>query len=143
MKLIKKYKVDYGHCLTLHDGKCRNLHGHTAEIVVTLEGKVDARTGMIMDFGKMQWLEELVNQIDHAVVVDTNNKELSNLIAANNMKAYFVPQQSTAELICVVLADQIKAKMEQLGVLTQGIKLLSLSFAESPDSIVVWEEGKD
>lgn len=49
--LIVKTRFEAAHFLPCHNGKCKNLHGHTWEIIVRLRGKVDPKTGMVMDFG--------------------------------------------------------------------------------------------
>jgi 6-pyruvoyltetrahydropterin/6-carboxytetrahydropterin synthase len=69
--VCKEFSFDAAHELPLHDGKCRNLHGHTYRVAVTVsqdsligEGP---KSGMVIDFGDLQeiWDEKLKPLVDH------------------------------------------------------------------------------
>jgi 6-pyruvoyltetrahydropterin/6-carboxytetrahydropterin synthase len=61
-----KVKFDSAHRLLKHEGKCKNLHGHTwiAEIWIDGDRKED---GMIEDFGKIsKYIDEV---FDHRAIL--------------------------------------------------------------------------
>lgn len=68
--VTKILTFDAAHSLPDHEGKCRNIHGHTYSLEVTVEGPV--QTGgpadrMVMDFGRLrEEMERLVvDPLDH------------------------------------------------------------------------------
>jgi 6-pyruvoyl tetrahydropterin synthase/QueD family protein len=69
------FKTSTAHRLFKHEGKCKNLHGHTYEITITLSPKLAYcfldKQGMVIDFGEVKetfglWLDQ---HLDHAVVL--------------------------------------------------------------------------
>jgi len=58
--------------LPRHPGKCRELHGHSYELVVTVEGPVEPGSGMVVDFSDLKRVvrEEVVDRLDHRSVND-------------------------------------------------------------------------
>jgi 6-pyruvoyltetrahydropterin/6-carboxytetrahydropterin synthase len=66
--LVKTFHFDAAHRLpNLPEGhKCRRLHGHTFRLEVAVEGEVDPRTGMVMDYGEIKAVAgPVVEQLDH------------------------------------------------------------------------------
>ncbi len=64
-KVSKVFYFDAAHRVKEHAGKCKNLHGHTYKLVVTLEGKV--ASGMVMDFDEVKKIvNPIVERYDHA-----------------------------------------------------------------------------
>ncbi|MHB1343467.1 MAG: 6-carboxytetrahydropterin synthase QueD [Thermoleophilia bacterium] len=68
--VTKILTFDAAHSLPEHEGKCRNIHGHTYTMEVTAEGPVHhggPRDQMVMDFGDLRaHLERLVVEpLDH------------------------------------------------------------------------------
>ena len=51
--ITREYRWEMGHALWLHQGKCYHPHGHNYRMEVEVSGPVDERTGMVMDFGKL------------------------------------------------------------------------------------------
>lgn len=59
------------HSLPNHQGRCRNLHGHTYTLEVTVEGAIredGPAAGMVLDFADLeQAIEDLVlSRLDHS-----------------------------------------------------------------------------
>lgn len=52
--ISKEFRFEAAHKLPLHDGKCRNLHGHSFIGIATLQSNVliesGAKSGMVMDY---------------------------------------------------------------------------------------------
>lgn len=72
MKVTKEVTFDSAHLLSNYLGKCRNLHGHTYKLQVTLEGKLNKdgnEQDMVMDFNTMKSLiDTVLNSFDHAII---------------------------------------------------------------------------
>lgn len=67
MRIRRRFRFEAAHRLPRHPGKCRNLHGHSYCLVVTVERPVDPVTGMGMDFADLKLVvgREVVERLDH------------------------------------------------------------------------------
>jgi 6-pyruvoyltetrahydropterin/6-carboxytetrahydropterin synthase len=81
MKVGKTFTFDAAHHLPGYNGPCANVHGHTYHLTVEVEGEVDPKTGMVVDFGFVKDLVKsiLVQGYDHADL----NEKLENPTAEN------------------------------------------------------------
>ncbi len=55
-----------------HEGKCRELHGHSYEVVISVERPVDESSGMVIDFSDLKRIvrREVIDKLDHRCVND-------------------------------------------------------------------------
>ncbi len=67
MRLDVEFYFAAAHRPPRYDGPCFRQHGHNYRFFVSLEGEVDPRTGMIIDFGlvKQAVQEEVMARVDH------------------------------------------------------------------------------
>jgi len=67
MKISKTFAFDAAHHLPDYKGPCANPHGHTWQVEVVLEGEINKKTGMIMDFGIIKKIVQtkVLNLYDH------------------------------------------------------------------------------
>jgi 6-pyruvoyltetrahydropterin/6-carboxytetrahydropterin synthase len=101
-------------------GKCNNPHGHghNYELEVTVQGKIDPRTGMIMDLG-------LLMQIVHAEVIERfDHKHL------NQDTREFQALNPTGENIVKVIWDLLKPKL--------GARLIRVGLWETPKNFFAY-----
>jgi len=64
-------KFDAGHHLPNYEGKCNRPHGHTWAVRVEVKGYVNAKTGMVIDFGLLKKkLNEVLDKFDHYYLND-------------------------------------------------------------------------
>jgi len=81
MKTVLGYMTTFhaAHKLSMHTGKCKNLHGHTYRLLVEVEGhpnynRHDPSYGMIIDFKELkQIVEGVVEKVDHTYLNDSTN----------------------------------------------------------------------
>jgi len=90
MKLQTEITIAGAHHLPRYDGPCKNNHGHSWRIIVTLDGKPDTKTGMMMDFKN---IKQIINTLDH-----------------QNINDFVV--NPTAENICLFLLDKIAKEID-------------------------------
>ncbi|MFH1101078.1 MAG: 6-carboxytetrahydropterin synthase QueD [Methanobacteriota archaeon] len=66
MKIGKEFYFDAAHHLPHHQGKCKNLHGHTYKLEVVVEDKVK-KDGMVIDFAVLKTVvqSEVLEKLDH------------------------------------------------------------------------------
>lgn len=130
------------HALYGHDGPCRNIHGHTYHLEVTIRGEAlresgDARDGMVMDFAELKWLvqREIIQHFDHALVLNKNSPHAA--LAENpycSGKLVLVPYQPTCENL---LAD-FKCRLEHH--FNAHLQLVSMRLCETPSSYAEWKK---
>jgi len=128
------------HVLQDYDGPCRNIHGHSYRLFVTLEGfpsqkKGDPKTGMVMDFSDLKKIveKEIIKVFDHAVALSSSFKSsgagFSDEIFGNIV---FLDYQPTCENLVADFALRIK------GNLPSEVDLHSLRLYETATSYAEW-----
>ena len=89
IRLTKEFSFEAAHALEGYDGACREIHGHSYRLFVTVKGRPCAdeshpKCGMVMDFGDLKRIvgEEVVSRLDHAFVLRRSpaNEELARLL---------------------------------------------------------------
>ena len=85
--MTKSFRFEAAHQLPWHPGKCRNLHGHSYRLDVTVEGPLDAN-GVVVDFDELEAhvRAEVVNRYDHSFLNDLIDNPTAELIAADAWK---------------------------------------------------------
>ncbi|MFA5418383.1 MAG: 6-carboxytetrahydropterin synthase [Bacteroidales bacterium] len=142
VRITKEFKFEMAHALKGYDGPCRNIHGHSYELLVTLSGtpitdEKNPKLGMIMDFGDLKKIvrEAVIDEFDHACVL--NEKMPAKLIVElreHFEKIILLPYQPTSELMIVDMAERIKEK------LPSELKLKYLLLRETVTSYAEWFE---
>lgn len=66
VSITKVFTFDCAHHLNEYEGKCKNIHGHTYKLEVTLKGVPDSK-GLVMDFHDLNDIikDQIIEQIDH------------------------------------------------------------------------------
>ena len=92
-RIRKEFKFEAAHDLPNHDGKCRNLHGHSYRYEVFLVGEVPVRAtdhpkeGMLVDFSDVSAVAKKIHAlIDHTYLNDSAKMHLHvGIPTAENM----------------------------------------------------------
>lgn len=146
IRITKEFKFETGHALYGYDGLCKNVHGHSYKLSVTVSGTPisdpkNKKYGMVMDFGD---LKKIVNKIivepfDHATVLNVNSphKELADYMEAQGHKIVRVKYQPTSEMIIIDFANKIKSK------LPNNIILKCLILRETETCYAEWHAEND
>ena len=129
MELTKTFSFDMAHRLSFHKGKCRNLHGHTYRMEVTLSGDED-ENGMVIDFNDMKAIimDNVVDVLDHATVIYEKDELLMNAFP-KVLKHVIFPTEVTAENLCKWCA----ARLEEAGLMIKQVAIW-----ETPSSKAVY-----
>lgn len=105
--ISKQFRWEMGHRLPLHDGLCKNVHGHSYEAHVILSGEPDA-SGMVMDYFDLKTIvQPLIDELDHCFLLDDSDTVMHAFFAQHPMKIVRVPFPSTAENIARMLAERV------------------------------------
>ncbi|KGQ30112.1 6-carboxy-5,6,7,8-tetrahydropterin synthase [Gallibacterium genomosp. 2] len=79
LKVAKEFSFDMAHLLDGHDGKCKNLHGHTYKLQVIVSGETEnsgAKKGMVIDFADLKKVvnDLIISPMDHAFIYDQSSE---------------------------------------------------------------------
>jgi 6-pyruvoyltetrahydropterin/6-carboxytetrahydropterin synthase len=141
IRITKQFNFETGHALYGYDGKCRNVHGHSYKLSVTVIGTPITDTshvklGMVIDFGDLKKIvkEEIVDQFDHATIFNKNTPhlELAKELTARGHNVILADYQPTSENMVIDFSSKIKAR------LPKNIKLHSLKLQETETSFAEW-----
>lgn len=141
IRITKQFSFETGHALYGYDGKCRNVHGHSYKLDVTVIGEPisnpsHVKHGMVIDFTDLKQIvkEEIVNVFDHATVFNKNTPhvELANELKQRGHNVLLVDYQPTSEMMILDFAAKIKQR------LPQNISLHSLKLQETATSYAQW-----
>lgn len=141
IRITKEFTFETGHALHGYDGLCKNVHGHSYKLAVTLIGTpIDdvaaVKNGMLIDFSDLKKIvkREIVDPFDHATVlnVTTPHKELADEMESRGHKVVRVDYQPTCELMLVDFAAKIKDK------LPASVTLYSMRLRETGTAFAEW-----
>lgn len=140
IRLTKEFSFEAAHALGGYDGPCREIHGHSYRLFVTIKGRPstdpqDPKQGMVMDFGVLKKIvnEEIISQLDHALVLrSTSDEKLRNILAEQFENVVEVDYQPTCENMLEDFARRILAR------LPEGVTLHSLRLHETASSYAEW-----
>lgn len=117
IRITKQFTFETGHALYGYDGKCRNVHGHSYKLSVTVVGTPITDTqhvklGMVIDFGDLKKIvkEEIVNPFDHATVFNKNTPhvELADELSDRGHKVILADYQPTSENMVIDFAAKLR-----------------------------------
>ena len=141
IRITKQFNFETGHALYGYDGKCKNVHGHSYKLSVTVIGKPitdtsNVKYGMVIDFSDLKKIvtEEIVDQFDHATVFNQNTPhiELAKELSSRGHHVILVDYQPTSENMVIDFAKKINDR------LPSQIQLHSLKLQETDSSFADW-----
>ncbi len=143
IRLTKIFEFDAAHALWNYDGKCKNIHGHTFKLEVTLIGEPinspgHPKDGMVMDYGDLKQIvkQYIIDQYDHHFIYNANSphKDVDYSIAGFDALRP-LPFQPTSELMLLEFVDILKKH------LPDNVELYSVRLWETPTSYAEWVKG--
>lgn len=140
IRVTKEFSFEMAHALRNYDGPCRNVHGHSYRLFVTLSGvPVDdpdnPKNGMVIDFTDLKRIvkKEIVSIFDHAVTVNRlYENEKMEMFGKMFGNLVLVDYQPTCENLVSDFAVRI------LPHLPSGVNLYSLKLYETATSYAEW-----
>lgn len=140
IRISKEFTFDMAHALLGYDGLCRNIHGHSYTLVVTVIGtptqdESSPKVGMLIDFKDLKNIikKQIIDRFDHALVLNSASpKDLVAILIKNYDKITLLDYQPTTENLIADMAGQIK------DLLPENLKLFSLRLRETPTSYAEW-----
>lgn len=137
VRITKEFRFEMAHVLWKYDGLCKNIHGHSYLLAVTVlgdivENELDVKQGMVMDFSDLKVIvkEEIVDVMDHALAVNEKSPHVE--VGAYTERIIALPYQPTCENMVVDFAARIK------GRLPAHLQLWSIKLYETATSYAEW-----
>lgn len=144
IRITKQFTFETGHALYGYDGKCKNVHGHSYKLSVTVIGSPNTdnnhvKYGMVIDFSDLKKIvqEEIVAIFDHATVFNKNTPhvELAKELENRGHHVILVDYQPTSENMVIDFANKIRKR------LPENIELFSLRLQETDSSFAEWYQS--
>ena len=138
IRITKEFKFEMAHALYGYDGLCKNIHGHSYRLWVSIRGEVmnrrgEKKDGMVMDFDILKSIvkPDIIDKYDHSLVLNANTEHAKIDLSAFE-KVFLLPYQPTSENLVVDFAEQIKRK------LPTNIELYKVVLSETATSFAEW-----
>jgi len=140
VRVTKIFRFEMAHALWGYDGLCKNIHGHSYVLKVTVSGtpiedQEDIKLGMVIDFGDLKRVvnQYIVDKFDHSLVLNKkapvdNFKDVKEMF---DRKTWF-DFQPTAENLVVHFAGLLQSH------LPLNIQLHSVRLYETVNSYAEW-----
>ena len=91
-------------------GKCYDIHGHNYELFVTVTGKVQKKSGFVIDLKDLKKViqKNIIEKLDHNMINDVD---------------FMKGQIATTENLCIAIWNQLYKPVQQLGATLYKIKI--------------------
>ena len=128
------------HALLGYDGLCKNIHGHSYTLVVTVKGSPirddkSPKNGMLIDFKDLKEMikQQIISRFDHALLLNSRTPpDLLEIMMKNYDKIVLLDYQPTTENLIADMAGRI------IKLLPENLILHSLFLRETPTSYAEW-----
>jgi len=141
IRVTKSFNFETAHALYGYDGKCKNIHGHSYKLFVTVKGtpiqdSSNPKFGMVIDFGDIKKIvkAEVVDKFDHAILLNVNSphKELGENLMKEGHKVIFTDYQPSCENMLIDMVNLIGPQLNKM------VELQSIRLHETETSYAEW-----
>ncbi|MDO5759647.1 MAG: 6-carboxytetrahydropterin synthase [Bacteroidota bacterium] len=140
IRITKEFHFEMSHCLNNYDGACKNIHGHSYKLFVTLRGEPSKEEnsssyGMVMDFTELKKIvkQNILDIYDHSLVIEKNSPFICAVKQMDTKKS-IVDFQPT----CENLVLHFKRILEDL--LPKQVDLYKIVLYETASSCAEWNK---
>jgi 6-pyruvoyltetrahydropterin/6-carboxytetrahydropterin synthase len=142
VRVTRMFRFEMAHALWGYDGLCKNIHGHSYVLKVTVMGTPvedpgDTKLGMVIDFGDLKRLvnKHIVDVFDHSLILNEKApvEKFAEIQHMFDRKTWF-SFQPTAENLVIHFAGILKAH------LPENVRLHSVRLYETVNSYAEWLE---
>ena len=138
IRLTKEFKFEMAHALYGYDGRCKNIHGHSYRLWVTVKGKIyknanHPKNGMVVDFDVIKKIVKphIIEKFDHSLVLNGTTSH-ANIDLTAFEKVYYLPYQPTSENLVLDFSKIIRNQ------LPENCKLHKIVLSETATSYAEW-----
>lgn len=140
IRVTKEFHFEMAHALYGYDGPCKNIHGHSYKLSVSIIGKINnqeghPKKGMVVDFTDLKKIVnvQIIDQFDHTLVLNANSPH-KEFVKKENIfeKIILVDYQPTCENLLLDFVKKLKPH------LSSTVKLHHLRLSETSTSCAEW-----
>lgn len=147
--ISKSITIEMGHRLQNHNGKCRNLHGHSYKLELFINGPIQTSgpgEGMVIDFSIVKAAMQKIDFIfDHVLCLQYNDPLLMLFDEAHN-SAYYATKFTSDPYVSIQASNQkivlvdLPPTAEVLASIWLAMMVKYFNMADDIDmSLKVWE----
>ncbi len=134
LSITKEFRFEAAHLISNHGGACKNLHGHSYILYVTVSaGELD-KQDMVIDFKLLKSIvkEQVLDHFDHALILKKNDKNEA-LKTLMEQKIFWFDHEPTVERMLLFIRDALT------HTLPSAVQLHKLKLYETASSFGEWE----
>jgi len=140
VRVTKVFTFDMAHALFGYDGPCKNIHGHTYHLHVTVAGKInqtpgDPSQGLVIDFSVIKQITaaKVISKFDHSLVLHKDAPySIDGFLHENFEKVILLHVQPSCENLMMHFKSLITED------LPAHVTLVKLRLEETPTSYAEW-----
>ena len=141
VRVTKSFNFETAHALYGYDGKCKNIHGHSYKLFVTIKGVPiqdvsNPKFGMVIDFGDIKKIvkSEVIDLFDHTILLNVNSphKELGESLAKEGHQVIFTEYQPSCENMLIDMVARLQPHFQG------SAELQSIRLHETETSYAEW-----
>lgn len=140
--VCKEVTFDCAHMLSGHEALCKNLHGHTYKVQVSVTNEQIAEgpsIDMVIDFKHLKEAiaKSIMDKFDHAIIFSSHKfrneaeEDLFEWACKHNMRLFEMPRRTTAEDMALFFRELIMQDLTDIGYTPMNI---SIRVYETPTS---------
>lgn len=122
IEVVKEFEFAAAHFLPDYNGECKKMHGHNYLLQLGVKGKVDEKTGMVLDFATLK-------KVGDGLIIDILDHKLLNVVKDHS----FPCEKPTAENMVI----WIKNLVTQTGFLPD---ISFIRLYETPHNYAEWRK---
>ena len=137
IRITKEFDFETAHALDGYEGKCKDIHGHSYHLKVTLIGVPSSDIclsdcGMVIDFGDIKKIvrEHIYEEFDHRLILRQDSRFKG--IEESNSRTRYVDYQPTCENMLIDIVQMIQTYLKG------DVKLHSAFLRETATSYAEW-----
>ena len=141
IRLTKEFSFEAAHALEGYDGRCREIHGHSYRLYITIKGEPESnpespKYGMVMDFGELKRIvnEQIIDRLDHSFMMrrTPDAEQIVAELGSHFRRVVLTDYQPTTENLLSDFAERL------LGALPDEVELCKLKLHETATSFGEW-----
>lgn len=134
LSATKIFTFEAAHAISDYDGVCKNIHGHSYKLFVTVVSKKGLTNNMVMDFKQLKKKVQhaILNDYDHALMLKINKLNLATTQVIGTKLLWF-DEEPTAEQMLLDMAKKLQLNLPDFVVLKE------LKLHETETCFATWQ----
>ena len=136
VRVTKEFDFEAAHALDGYAGKCKDIHGHSYHLTVTMIGKPEeevslSECGMVIDFGDIKSVvkKHVYPKFDHRLLLRDDSRFQG--LEKKNERVRYLSYQPTCENMLIEIVQIIQSKLKSKALLhSASLRETANSFAE-------------